>query len=86
MPKAKKQPAKKRGRPVKKKVSPKNHDLSISEIDSAGGWEPVPVNNKPDTEIESLATICSIMDNFDPDQKTRNIRFLASRYWDYLKD
>lgn len=70
----KKQPAKKRGRPAKHEITLHNYELT-----------PV-IHTKKDTEIEALAAVISIFDNWDEDQKTRNIRFLASKYWEYLNN
>lgn len=76
---AKKQPRKKRVY-VKKKASPKWVEEDSRNYDKPK--EPL----KKDTELEELAAVVSIFDNWNGDQKTRNIRFLASKYWDYLKD
>lgn len=73
----KKQPAKKR--PYKKRTNLtkiKNNDLS--ELAT-----PIKVTNK-DTEVESLALICSIFDNWNHEQKQRNLKYLCGRYYDFM--
>jgi len=47
---------------------------------------PEPKPEKRDMEVAELTQIISIFSNWNDDQKTRNIRFLASKYWEYLKD
>jgi hypothetical protein len=42
------------------------------------------VVQKKDTEIEELAALCSIMDNFTTEQKQRVLKFLCGRYYDFL--
>lgn len=71
----KKKPVKKRGRPVK-------HEVTISNIDS-NGWIPLPANINKDTEIECLATICSIIDNWSPEQRKRNLEYICGKYYDF---
>jgi hypothetical protein len=43
-----------------------------------------PINPKKDTEVESLALICSIFDNWNQEQKTRHLKYLFGRYYDFL--
>lgn len=78
----KKQPAKKRAY-VKKsakwtKGDARNaiHNIELLE------W-PKSAANK-DTEVESLAAICSIFDNWNEDQKRRNLTYLCGRYYDFM--
>jgi len=80
MPKAaKKQPAKKR--PYKKRAA-KLTEVHLNPV----FIEPNPVSNGKDMELAELTQIISIFSNWDDDQKTRNIRFLASKYWEYLNN
>lgn len=44
---------------------------------------PVKLTNK-DTEVESLAAICSIFDNWNEEQKRRNLTYLCGRYYDFM--
>lgn len=44
---------------------------------------PKPTANK-DTEVESLAAICSIFDNWNDEQKRRNLTYLCGRYYDFM--
>lgn len=71
----KKQPAKKRAYKKRKNILPT--EKSISNL------APVTLTNK-DTEIESLTAICSIMDNFNNEQKQRVLKFLCGRYYDFM--
>ena len=84
MNKSKKLPAKKR---ASKKSSTKwtkeDHKKAIQNIQLV---EPDFMPTKKDTEFEELAAVISIFSNWSEDQKIRNIRFLASKYWEYLKD
>jgi hypothetical protein len=80
---AKKKPAKKKkaGRPAKKKA----RKTRTPKGATSSGYEMVPVvaTNK-DTEVESLAAICSIFDNWNNEQKQRNLKYLCGRYYDFL--
>lgn len=80
----KKQPAKKRAY-VKKSAKWTKED-SRKAIENIELLEPVQPMVKKDTELQELAAIISIFGNWSDDQKIRNIRFLASKYWEYLKD
>jgi hypothetical protein len=60
--------------PVKRKYTKKAIKLVV----------PDPKPETKDMELSELAQIISIFGNWTDDQKTRNIRFLASKYWDYL--
>lgn len=85
MPKGiKKQPAKKRAYNKKTTVLPKENTV-FSNTDSSE-WVPELKTSQKDTELQELAAIISIFGNWTEDQKTRNIRFLASKYWEYLKN
>jgi hypothetical protein len=81
--KSKKQPAKKKkvGRPVKKSARKKKQPREVT----LSNYQMVPVvaTNK-DTEVESLAAICSIFDNWSTEQKERNLKYLCGRYYDFL--
>lgn len=46
--------------------------------------EPPVSDPKKDNEIELLAAIISIFDNWDHEQKQRNLKYLASRYYDFM--
>jgi hypothetical protein len=76
---SKKQPAKKR---AYNKKSPKWHQGQLKPV----LIEPIPVSEQKDMELAELTQIISIFSNWDADQKTRNIRFLASKYWEYLNN
>jgi len=72
MPKAaKKQPAKKRA------YVKKSDKWTRGQTDDQ-------INPKKDTEVESLALICSIFDNWNQEQKTRHLKYLCGRYYDFL--
>lgn len=43
---------------------------------------PVKSTNK-DTEIECLVAICSIIDNWTPEQRKRNIEYICGKYYDF---
>lgn len=43
-----------------------------------------PVDEEFDTELKTLALICSVLDNWTPEQKGRNLRFINSKYSEYL--
>jgi len=81
MPKAKKQPAKKRAY-VKKstKWTKEDHKKAISNLQFV---EPAKITSK-DTEVESLALICSIFDNWTMEQKQRNLKYIVGRYYDFM--
>ncbi len=74
--------------PAKKRVNKKSSSRDIFTNKDSSGWVPLTeqIEIKKDTEIRELAAVISIFDNWSDDQKTRNIRFLASKYWEYLKD
>lgn len=75
MRQSKKQPAKKRAYKKRKNLAPvKNGNIELV---------PVKLTNK-DTEVESLAAICSIFDNWDEEQKRRNLTYLCGRYYDFM--
>jgi hypothetical protein len=81
--KKKKQPAK---RVYIKKSSKWTKADTKKAIENIRLLEPLPKSENADMEIKELAQVVSIFGNWNDDQKTRNIRFLASKYWDYLKD
>lgn len=78
----KKHPAKKRAY-VKKsaKWTKKDSKNAIQAIELLHPPKPV---IKKDTEIEQLTAICSMMDNFNPEQKQRILKFLCGRYYDFM--
>lgn len=78
----KKQPAKKKlGRPAKKAPRKKSQ---LKEI-TLSNYEIVPMKaTSKDTEVESLAAICSMFDNWNEEQKRRNLKYLCGRYYDFL--
>lgn len=45
---------------------------------------PEPLQPDKDNEVMLLATIISIFDNWSHEQKQRNLKYLASRYYDFL--
>jgi hypothetical protein len=45
---------------------------------------PAPPEPDKDNEVELLAAIISIFDNWDSEQRSRNLKYLASRYYDFL--
>lgn len=71
----KEQPTKKRAYKKRKNIVPKEKQ--------SNGLLPVKITNK-DTEVESLAAICSIFDNWNEDQKRRNLTYLCGRYYDFM--
>lgn len=71
----KKQPAKKKAYGKRKYTPPV--EAEIKEFVSLKS------TNK-DTEIEQLAAICSMMDNFNLEQKQRILKFLCGRYYDFM--
>jgi len=82
MNKSKKQPAKKRSYKKRSNLAKKEKTI-IANADSS---ELVPLLKpaKRDTEIQELAAICSIIENWNEDQKTRNLTFILSRYKDHI--
>jgi hypothetical protein len=68
--------------PVKRKYTKRATKNSIKNLE----WvDPKSKSTtKKDTEVESLALICSIFDGWSEDQKRRNLTYLASRYYDFL--
>lgn len=72
----KKQPAKKRAYRKRKNIAPVEKETTKQLV-------PVKLTNK-DTEIEQLTVICSMMDNFNPEQKQRILKFLCGRYYDFM--
>lgn len=72
----KKQPVKKRAYKKRKNIVPVEKETPNKDV-------PVKLTNK-DTEIEQLAAICSMMDNFNHEQKQRVLKFLCGRYYDFM--
>lgn len=68
--------------PAKKKAYKKRKNIAPKEGQSEGIL-PVKFTNK-DTEVESLAAICSIFDNWNEEQKRRNLTYLCGRYYDFM--
>lgn len=75
--KNKKQPAKKRAYKKRGNVTSK------SPVEQTFAPLNLMATNK-DTEVESLAAICSIFDNWDEEQKRRNLTYLCGRYYDFM--
>jgi len=85
MPKAKKQPAKKRGRPAKQKATKYmsgENEVTVTNTDPSG-WVMEVKSPKRDTEVASLAAICSILDNWTPEQRKRNLEYICGKYYDF---
>lgn len=84
MPKGiKKQPAKKRAY-VKKaaKWTNEDHKKAIQNIELLN---PKLIQQpKPDNELKELLQIISIFDNWNSDQRSRNLKYLVSRYYDFM--
>lgn len=70
--------------PAKKIAYKKRKNISRIEIESKG-LAPAKVTNK-DTEVELLClkTICSIFDNWNEEQKRRNLTYLCGLYYDFM--
>lgn len=77
----KKQPAKKRVYIKKAEKWTKGDTKSARNIKHL---EPQIKATNKDTEIESLATICSIFDNWTDEQKRRHLTYLCGRYYDFM--
>lgn len=69
--------------PVKKRAYRKRKNIAPVEKETTNELVPVRLTNK-DTEVESLAAICSIFDNWNDDQKRRNLTYLCGRYYDFM--
>lgn len=82
MNKSKKQPAKKRAY-VKKSAKWTKGD-STRDIEDIQLFEPVRSIVKKDTELQVLVAMCSTIENWSDEQKTRNLTFIFSKYKDYL--
>lgn len=82
MPKAKKQPVKKRAYKKRKNIL-KSETITIPNTDSSEWIPKVKATNK-DTEVESLVLICSIFDNWSMEQKQRNLKYIVGRYCDFM--
>lgn len=70
--------------PVKKKAAKKRTNNGKPKADIIENVRFPIVVQKKDTEIEELAALCSIMDNFTPEQKQRVLKFLCGRYYDFM--
>lgn len=83
MKQGKKQPAKKRAY-VKKsaKWTNNDHKEAIQKIDLL--LTPAPKQPTPDNELKELLQIISIFDNWDSDQRSRNLKYIVSRYYDFM--
>lgn len=46
--------------------------------------EPLAKPEEKDNELELLALMCSVVDNWDDSQKKRNLQFLFSKYDKYI--
>lgn len=85
MRQSKKQPAKKRAY-VKKaaKWTSEDHKKAIQNIDLL--LTP-PLNAPkpgPDNELKELLQVISIFDNWNSDQRSRNLKYIVSRYYDFM--
>lgn len=71
-----------KNQPAKKRAYKRRTNIAPTE---KGNPELVPVKlTNKDTEVESLAAICSIFDNWNDDQKRRNLTYLCGRYYDFM--
>lgn len=66
--------SKSKERPVKKRAYKKSTKLV----------SPLPKPEEKDNEIEILALVCSVVENWDESQKRRNLQFLFSKYGKYI--
>lgn len=82
----KKQQVNKRGRPAKNKAVKElrsgNNEITISNPDTSN-WLMEVKAPKRDTEVASLAAICSILDNWSPEQRKRNLEYIVGKYYDF---
>jgi hypothetical protein len=46
--------------------------------------ESLPKPEDKDTEVETLALMCSVIDNWDAAQKNRNLNFIFSKYGKHI--
>lgn len=82
MQKATKKTAKKRAY-VKKaaKWTNEDHKKAIQNIN----FLPPPLTQpKPDNELKELLQVISIFDNWNSDQRSRNLKYIVSRYYDFM--
>lgn len=63
-----------KAQPVKKRTYKKSTKLV----------SPLPKPEEKDNEIEILALVCSVVENWDESQKRRNLQFLFSKYGKYI--
>jgi hypothetical protein len=78
---------KKKQQPVKRKyVKKATKRQTVRNIDSTDVQflHPGSKERVKDNEIELLAAIISIFDNWDTEQRSRNLKYIASRYYDFL--
>lgn len=66
--------------PVKKKAAKKRSYNRKPRL-----IKPEPVEPEKDLEIELLATLCSVIDNWTPEQRRRNLTFITSKYSEYIQ-
>ena len=71
----KKKPAKKRAYKKRANIMPVKETTILDLV-------PVKVTNK-DTEVESLALICSIVANWSQEQRNRNLEYICGKYYDF---
>lgn len=72
---------KKKQQLVKRKYVKKRKET----VDSIGLLPPpTPIQPKKDNELKELLQIISIFDNWDAEQRSRNLKYIASRYYDFL--
>lgn len=66
---------KKKQQPVKRKYVKKAAKLNLVT--------PTPIQEQKDMEIAELTQICSIISNWTPEQRKRNLEYLAAKYYDF---
>ena len=69
-------------KPAKKRAYRKRTNIMPVKETTIPDLVPVKVTNK-DTEVEALAAICSIFDNWNPEQRKRNLEYIAGKYYDF---
>lgn len=63
------------------KWTKKGNENAIENIELV---KPAVLSRKKDNELQELTEICSIFDNWTPEQKRRNLQFLCGRYYDFM--
>jgi hypothetical protein len=70
-------------RPKGSKNAPKKKAAKNS-IRNLEWVEPIQKTDKKDMEIAELTQICSIFTNWTADQKSRNLKYLCAKFYDFL--